>query len=84
MIPHECKQALPLLIEEDVAKELDENLEGEVHNKKKKDKTIYEKGERQGLWYNLGLKRILGEKPKLFSELINLIKTQQVIPYSFF
>ncbi len=82
MNPRECKQALPLLIEEDVAKDLDDNLEGEVHSQKKTDKTIYEKGEEQGLWYNLGFKRILGEKPKFFPDLVNLIKTQNVIRYS--
>lgn len=80
----ECKEALPLLVEEDVADELNDNLKGELRSEKKKDTNIYKKGEKQDLWYNLGFKRVLGEKPKLLPEFLNLIKTQQVIRYSLF
>mgnify|MGYP006276538763 CR=1 FL=1 len=84
MNPKECEQALPVLMEEEVADELDDNLKGEIHNEEKKKKKIDKKGRHQGLWYNLPFKRVLGKKPRLFPEFIKLIKTQRVIRYPLF
>ncbi len=84
MNPKECEQALPVLMEEKVADELDDNLKGEIHNEEKKKKKIDKKGRHQGLWYNLPFKRVLGKKPRLFPEFIKLIKTQRVIRYPLF
>lgn len=84
MNPKECEQALPVLMEEEVADELDDNLKGEIHNEEKKKKKIDKKGRYQGLWYNLPFKRVLGKKPRLFPEFIKLIKTQRVIRYPLF
>ena len=84
MNPEECKQALPVLMEEEVADELDDNLKGEIHSEEKKKKNIDKKGEHQGLWYNLSFKRVLGKKPRLFQEFIKLINTQRVIRYPLF
>jgi len=48
MSPKECKDALPLLVEEDVAEELNENLEGEVHSEEKKKRIFIRKENNKG------------------------------------
>ena len=85
----DCRKALPVLVEEDVASDIKEGFEGQVQERRdyestKDERELYEKGEKAKLWKEIGLKRFVGEKPSLASDVLKFLKEHIIVRYVLF
>ncbi|MBD3262540.1 MAG: hypothetical protein GF334_12880, partial [Candidatus Altiarchaeales archaeon] len=81
--PRECEKAMSVLLEEDLAEDIKTNLDGGLTEESIEGDHIIQKGQDTGLWLNLNLKRTLGVKPSVLTELGGIIKNQPLIRYTF-